>query len=281
LQEYLILVDSGCDISKEMKSGIPLEIVPITLEIGDHHYIDDGSIILDEFLDDMANSQVSPKTAAPAPELYMQHFDKAENIFIVTISSEISSTHNSALIARNTYWETNPDKFIEVIDSRSASVAEALTVMFLDRQLKKGIKPTDAAKKAREYAKDLQTYFVLDNLSNLKKSGRIGHLSGLMASILQIKPIMGSDGKGGIAMVKKMRGYKKSVNNMLDIIGESSSTNDLKNKVLAIAHCKANAEARELMAMIKEKYPFSEVHLTAMRATISIYANVKGILIAY
>ncbi len=280
MQKYLILVDSGCDISDEMKNDIPLEIIPITLEIGENHYVDDGNINLDAFLFDMENSIYSPKTAAPAPELYMQHFDKAKNIFIVSISSEISATYNNALIAKNTYQEKNPDKFIEVIDSRSASVAEALTVMYLDKLIKNGTNPHNAAVSARKYAESLQTFFVLDNLSNLKKSGRIGHLAGLLASILQIKPLMGSDGKGGIAMVKKMRGYKKAVNEMLDSIGQTP-VNQLKERPLAIAHCKAKDEALDFMKRVQERYPFVEVHLTAMRATISIYANVKGILISY
>jgi DegV family protein with EDD domain len=280
MDDYLILVDSSCDISDEMKQDIPLEVIPINLTIDDEEFVDDGSIDLEEFLKKMANSRYGPKTSAPAPNLFMQHFNKADNIFIICISKEISSSYNNAMIAKQMYLEDHPEKQIEVIDSRSASVALALLAMKLNQKLKNDTPATQAANEVREYAHNLTTLFVLNDLSNLLKSGRITHISSLFASILKIKPLMGSDGKGGIGLVKKVRGYKHAVNEMLDSIGETPIT-DLKEKVLGIAYCKAPEEAKEFANKVKERYPFMKVHITAMRATISVYANIKGLLIAY
>src|SRR6056297_1397964 len=128
MNDYLILADSSCDISKEMSKNIPIEIIPISLQIDDNFYEDDGSIVLDDFLQEMSNSKNSPKTAAPSPNKFLEHFDKAKNIFIICISKEISSSYNNALIAKKMYQEEHPNKLIEVIDSRSASVALALLV---------------------------------------------------------------------------------------------------------------------------------------------------------
>jgi len=91
---------------------------------------------------------------------------------------------------------------------------------------------------------------------------------------------MGSDGKGGIGLVKKVRGYKRAINDMLDSIGETPML-ELKDKVLGIAYCKAPDEAKEFAKEVKKRYPFMQVHITVMRATISVYANIKGLLIAY
>lgn len=280
MNDYLILADSACDISKEMSKEIPFAIIPISLEIDNNFYDDDGSIILDDFLKEMSNSKNSPKTAAPSPNKFLEHFEKAENIFIICISKEISASYNNALIAKQLYQEEYPDKLIEVIDSRSASVALALLVIKLNKKLKQGTNPKKAAKEVREYAYNMTTLFVLDDLSNLLKSGRISHLSNIFASILKIKPIMGSDGKGGIGLVKKVRGYKRAINEMLENIGDTP-VSELKEKVLGIAYCKAKDEAEDFAKKVKEKYPFLKVHVTSMRATISVYANIKGLLIAY
>ncbi len=280
MDDYLILVDSSCDISDEMKKDMPLEVVPINLTIDNSDYIDDGSIDLDEFLDKMANSKDGPKTSAPAPGLFMQHFEKAETIFIICISKEISSSYNNALIAKEMYLENHPEKHIEVIDSRSASVALALLAINLDQKLKNEVPIEKAVSEVRQYAHKMTTLFVLNDLSNLLKSGRITHLSKIFASILNIKPLMGSDGKGGIGLVKKVRGYKRAINDMLDSIGETPML-ELKDKVLGIAYCKAPDEAKEFAKEVKKRYPFMQVHITAMRATISVYANIKGLLIAY
>lgn len=280
MSDYLILVDSACDMSDQMREGIPLKVIPISMEIDNTFYDDDGSIVLDDFLKKMATSKNSPKTAAPAPNKFLDHFNKAKNIFIICISKEISSSYNNALIAKQMYHEENPNKLIEVIDSRSASVALALLAMKLNDKLKSGVNPKTAAEEVREYAYEMTTLFVLDDLSNLLKSGRISHMSNLFASILKIKPIMGSDGKGGIGLVKKIRGYKRAINEMFESIGETP-VSELKEKVLGIAYCKAKDEAEEFAKKVQEKYPFLQVHVTAMRATISVYANIKGLLIAY
>lgn len=280
MNDYLILADSSCDISKEMSKDIPIEIVPISLQIDENLYEDDGSIVLDDFLQEMSNSKNSPKTAAPSPNKFLKHFDKAKNIFIICISKEISSSYNNALIAKQMYQEKYPDKFIEVIDSRSASVALALLAIKLDKNLKQGADPEKAVKEVREYAYNMTTLFVLDNLSNLLKSGRISHLSNIFASIMKIKPIMGSDGKGGIGLVRKVRGYKRAISKMLESI-ENTKVSELKEKVLGISYCKAEDEANEFAKRVKERYPFMKVYITPMRATISVYANVKGLLIAY
>lgn len=280
MQDYLILIDSSCDISPEMSKDIPLKLVPISMEIDNETFIDDGSINLDYFLDKMNQSPKSPKTAAPPPAKFLEHFDSAEKIFIICISKEISASYNNALIAKNMYLENNPDKIIEIIDSRSASVALALLAMRLNKELLKNNNPIMVAESIREYANSMKTLFVLDNLSNLLKSGRINYFSNTLASALRIKPLMGSDGKGGIALFKKIRGYKKAMNEMFENISETPIS-ILKEKTLGIAHCKAPDEAQALAERIKERYPFLNVHITSMRATISVYANVKGVLIAY
>ncbi len=280
MKDYIIISESGCDINEDLAGDMPLIRVPITLSMHGKDYVDDGTLDFDNFLQDMASFAETPKTSAPAPALYLQHFDKADKIFIVAISSKISATYNNALIAKKMYLEKYPEKYIEVIDSKSASVGESLVARYLHKLLQNSIDPDKAVAQTRQYANGMKTFFVINELSNLKKSGRISHIAGIMASILNIKPILGSDGDGNIKMIEKIRGYRRSLDRMLQLIGETSESPP-EDRVLAVAYCKAQDRARQFLNDAKELYNFSETFLVKMQPTISVFANVGGILISY
>lgn len=280
MKDYLIISESGCDVDADMMGDTPLIKVPITLRMQGRSYVDDGNLNFDQFLADMDACAETPKTSAPTPALYMKHFNKAKRIFIVTLSSQISSTYNNALLAKKLYHDLQPDKYIEVIDSKSASVGEALIARYLHKLLQSGLDPDLAVSRTRDYVNQLQTMFVIKNLSNLKKSGRLSHLAGIMASILNIKPILAADDTGKIKMLEKIHGYRRALDRMLEKIGENAET-ALNERVLAVAYCKAAEKARQFLNDARERYKFKECFLVEMQPTISVFANVGGILISY
>ena len=282
MKEYLFICDSGCDISESLMSNIPVIRVPITLTIQNQIFIDDGRLDLNSFLSEMKASPVSPKSSAPSPALFIQHFNKAEKIFIVTISKQISSTYNNAILAKKLYHETNPDKFIEVIDTKGASVCGSLVVNYLHNLLQLNTPALEAVKLTRQHVDNLNTLFVIDDLSNLKKSGRLSHLSSVVASVLKIKPLFGAD-NGNIVMREKIRGYRKALDRMLAKIGETASLNNInfENRILGVAYCKAADVAKQFVQKATDLYNFKDSIIVEMKPTISVFANIKGILISY
>lgn len=279
MKEYLIMYDSGCDMSENILCNIPVVRVPITLTLQNKNYTDDGNMDLDSFLAEMKACPTSPKSSAPSPALYIQHFNKADKIFIITISSKISSTYNNALLAKKLYHETNPDKFIEVIDTKSASVGGSLVVQYLHNLLQLNIPAAEAAQQTKQHLQNLNTLFVIDDLSNIKKSGRLSHLSSVVASILNIKPLFGDD-DGDIVMKEKIRGYRKALDRMLVKIGETKNIN-FENRILAVAYCKAANIAKHFAQKATDLYNFKDAFTVEMKPTISTFANIKGILISY
>lgn len=278
--DYLIIGDSGCEINATLKTRLPFIHVPLTLQVLGETLIDDATLNLNYFLSQMRKSPDLPKTASPSPMDFMQHFDKAEHIFIVTLSRHLSSTYQSALLARKIYLDEHPNKFIAVIDSLSASVGETMVAYKIKQAVDAGFSPQEVVEQACRYRDQMKTLFVLHNIDNLKKSGRISHLSGLLATLLHIKPVLASDGKGKIKLIEKVRGEKRALKRLLDIMSADSNYAP-DHKPLAIAHCNCLQRAQWLKNEISKRYACQEIFIVDMRGTISVYADDGGVLLAF
>ena len=123
---YKIVVDSCCELPEELKKDSRFEIVPLTLIVGDtYEKPDDESFDQKEFLQAVAQCPVSPRSACPSPERFMEAYrTEADHVYVVTLSSKLSGSYNSAVLGKNLYHETYGEKQIYVVDSRSASCGE-------------------------------------------------------------------------------------------------------------------------------------------------------------
>lgn len=129
------------------------------------------------------------------------------------------------------------------------------------------------------YIKKMKTFFILESLDNLAKAGRINRLKADIASILSIKPIMGSDGEGNIKLVEKVRGTKKAFNRLIEVIGEQGET--FEDKVLGIAHCNALNRAEEVKEKVEQRYNFKDIIIVETGGLSSVYATEGGIILAF
>lgn len=194
--DYKIVMDSGCDLNDDIKRKIPLRLVPLSLVLGEHHFLDEN-LDLKVFLEAMRNTDVAPQTASPSPSGFLKWFDEAENIFVVTLSSKISSTYNSAVLAKNMFLELQGNRFIHVFDSFTASVGETLVGLKIAELTRDNLKNYEIVEKVNQYIREMRTFFLLDSLEHLIKSGRLNRFAGTVATWLSIKPILGAD-EGGL-----------------------------------------------------------------------------------
>lgn len=277
--DFKVIVDSGCDLNEEIRSQNPIQTVPLNLVLGETHYTDDDNLDLRFFLKEMKNSPVSPQSASPSPSKFMRCFEEANSIFVVTLSSKISSTYNNALIAKDIFLEQQGQRFIHVFDSLSASVGETLVSLKIIELARENLRNSEIIDRVNQYIKEMRTYFLLDSLDHLIKSGRLSRFAGTLATWLSVKPILGASDEGTIDLVKKVRGSKKAFHRFIDIIEEKGET--LEDKVLGIAHCNCLDKALLLKEEILARYRFREVIIVEMGPTISAYADEGGLLIAF
>lgn len=277
--KYKIVADSSCDLTEEMKKAMNVEIVPLTLQLGEKEYIDDHSLDIKEYVTDMNQCRTSPKTACPSPGDFFKKYLGDESVFVVTLSSKLSGTYNSAVIAKNKFMEDVGSKFIHVFDSMSACAGETLICTKISELAQKGLGEIEIVEKVTNYINEMKTFFLLESLDHLAKAGRLNHIVAKIASVLSIKPIMGSNGEGNIKLVEKVRGYNRAFNRFVDIIGEAGDKFD--DKILGIAHCNCPDRAQKFKEEVEKKYNFKDIIIVEMAGLSSTYADDGGLVIAF
>ena len=277
--KFKIVVDSCCDLTKEIKERFDISTVPLFIDVGDQHFMDDENLDREKLLEAMRNSTEVPKTASPGPKPFLNLYEKYENTFVVTLSKELSSSYQNAVLAKNILLEEAKDKFVKVFNSFSASVGETMIAYKIGELIEAKLGRDEIINKAEKYIEEMKTLFVLDSLDNLIKAGRMGKLKGEFASLLNIKPILAGTREGTITLLDKARGSKNAIKKLIDKIGEVG--NNLKDKVLGIAHCNALERAEYIKKEAAKRYNFRDIIIVETAGISTVYANEGGVILAF
>lgn len=274
---YNVIIDSCGELTKEMKECGCFETAPLTIDVNGHHIIDDESFNQAQFLQWVEESPQCPKSSCPSPERYMEGYRcEAKRVYAVTLSAELSGSYNSAVLGKNLYVEEYGDKDIYVFNSRSASIGETLIGLKIKECEDQGMSFEEVIETVEAYIASQHTYFVLESLETLKKNGRLTGLKALVASALNIKPIMGSTPEGAIQQLGQTRGIKKALLKMIQQLLDDAG--DTKDKILAISHCNCRERAEEVKKTILEKGQFKDVILVDTAGISSMYASDGGVI---
>ncbi len=275
---YKIVVDSCCELPIDLKKDARFESVPLTLIVGDvYEKEDDENFDQKEFLEIVAKSPVCAKSACPSPERYMQAYQTdADNVYVITLSSHLSGSYNSAMLGKNLYHEAYGEKNIYVVDSKSASCGETQIALKLMELEEAGLSFEEITEKIEEFVKNLNTYFVLDNLDTLRKNGRMSRVKALVASTLSIKPVMGAD-DGTIVQRGQSVGIKKALAKMAELVMKEAV--EPEKKRIMISHCNAPERAQLVKEQLEGKMPVKEILIIDMAGLSSLYANDGGIIV--
>ena len=209
---------------------------------GDYQIQDDENFNQAEFLKKVAECPKCPKSACPSPERFREAYHtEAEHVYVITLSSHLSGSYNSAVLGMNLYREKYGKKQIHIIDSESASCGETQIVKKLVELEEQGLSFEEIVKQIEEFRSNVHTYFVLDNLDTLRKNGRLTGVKALVASTLSIKPIMAGD-KGSIVPVSythldvyKRQEYDRIITGDLGSVGQTVLIDLLREKGIDIA----------------------------------------------
>ena len=275
---YKIVVDSCCELPNELKKDLRFETVPLTLIVGDkYEKEDDENFNQKEFLEIVAASSECAKSACPSPERYMNAYKTdAEHVYVVTLSSQLSGSYNSAVVGKDLYHENFGEKDIYVVDSKSASGGETQLVLKLVEWEEQGFSFKEITQKIEEYVQNMNTYFVLENLDTLRKNGRLSGVKSIVASTLNIKPVMGAE-NGNIIQLGQCIGMKKALAKMVEIAAKEMVAPETKS--LIITHCNNIKAAESVKTQLEAKASFKQVIIMDTAGLSSLYANDGGIII--
>lgn len=205
-----IIVDSTADVSAAIQSR--LTVVPLTVQFGAEEYIDGVTITRKEFYEKLIESDVLPSTSQATPAAFESVFAEVtangESAVVLTISSKLSGTYQSAMIAAQEYPQN-----IHVVDSLSAATGIGILAELALQLADNGMAAADIAARLAEERENVCLIALLDTLEYLKRSGRISKTAAFAGGILSIKPVI-SLRDGEVAMLGKARGSKQG-NNLL------------------------------------------------------------------
>lgn len=204
-----IVVDSTADILPEYLDQI--HAVPLTVSFGEEEYIDGVTIDHRTFYQKLIETDAMPSTSQASPAAFAEQYDQAaaadEEVVVITISSKLSGTYQSAMIA------AAGCSSVYVVDSENASVGCGILVGLALRYLRDGMTASAIAEKLQEDKKKIVVIALLDTLEYLKRGGRISKAAAFAGGLLNIKPVI-SIADGEIQLLGKARGSKMG-NNLL------------------------------------------------------------------
>ncbi len=281
--EIQIIADSCCDVTPKIGARTGVRRVPLKITIdGQRTYVDDDNIDIKALLADMKATKRPLVSSAPAPEEYAWRMRAASACFVVTLSSKLSGSYNSAMAARAMVLEEDPGKKIFVIDSKSASAGELRIVLRLHALINKGHSFEEIKREISGFVAGMRTFFVLDDLSTLIKNGRIPKMKGMLASALMIRPVMGENGEGEIVQVEKVRGSAKALARLVEIVAERTESCAEKSLSLVLCYCGNLERALRLKKEFEDACPaISKVVVCPTGGLSTSYANAGGIIVAY
>ncbi|MDO5603046.1 MAG: DegV family protein [Oscillospiraceae bacterium] len=276
-----IFADSCCDCTPAMRNILGLTTIPLVLRVpGTGEYIDNDALDTQRLVEEMKLCKEATGTACPSPEAYAALMREADACFVVTLSSKLSGSYGAAMTGRELALEEYPDKKICVVDSESASAGELRLVIALREWIDEGLVFEEIEARVTELVARMKTLFVLEDLGNLVKNGRISKAAGLLGGMLGLRPIMGENGHGEIICLEKVRGTAKSMTRLVEYVQDF--TKGCKNLTLVLSYCNCMERAQELKKMIADKCAaIAEIILVPTRGVSTVYANNGGVVLAF
>jgi len=271
-----LVTDSSADLPKEILERYDISVVPLRVSIDGEEFVEGVDISAEEFHDKMIHSRELPKTSQPSPEVFREHFEDLSEkgpVLCLTISSHLSGTYQSACLGRDMAGAD-----VRVFDTLAGSMAHGLQLMEAGRLIEEGHSIDEVVEKLKEYRSRSNILILLDTLENIVKGGRASKYEGAVTDILNIKVLLeGIDGK--VEMKDKVRGTKKFINRVIEVIGERKD--DFSDTVFAITHVCNQEGAEKLRELIVKKYKPKEVIVNHMGATMGTYAGKDGMIVSF
>ncbi|MBE5926285.1 MAG: DegV family protein [Lachnospiraceae bacterium] len=270
-----IVADSSADLLSY--DGVEFASAPLRILTDTKEYIDDENLDVMQFVKEMRDNKGKSSTACPGVGDYISAFDGADWVFVVTISSNLSGSYNSAMVAKNQYISDYPNKKVYVIDSLSAGPEMAMIVEKLAELINEGKEFEEIANAIDKYKERTKLAFALKSLLNLARNGRVSKSVATVAGIMNIRLVGIASEEGTLQPIDKVRGEKKSVLSIIENMKKLGYTN---GKV-RITHCNNEEIAKAIKSKIMEFVPNVDIKISHCRGLCSFYAEDGGTLIGF
>ena len=282
MASYQIITDSCCDFTEQQYLANQVLCVPLTVMYnGEAHsnFSDEKSV---KAFYDILRTGTTATTSAANPENWLKVMgpvlEAGKDILVLAFTSALSATYQSAVIAAGELREQYPDRKIRVIDTRCAALGQGLLLWYACRKRDAGLSLEELTAWVEENKLHICHWVTVDDLSHLKRGGRISGATALVGTMLNIKPIIHVDDEGRLVSVGKCRGRKAAMEHIASKLGEAGAGFD--NSTVFVAHGDCPEDAAALEKILKEKYGVREVITGYVGPVIGAHTG-PGVLVVF
>ena len=269
-----IITDSLSDIASDIADELGITVVPLTVIFGHDSYLDRVTITTDEFYDRLIHGDVLATTTQPAPRdfaaIYNKLAEETDEILVITLSSKISGTYQSAVSAKEL---VKKDCRIEVIDSGKVAMGLGLIVIAAAKATLTGANLDDLIKLARNSMPRSHLMVYFDTLKYLEKGGRIGKAKALVGAMLSIKQIL-TIKEGEMAPVTRFRSQSAGMEYLYNFVASFPHVDEL-----AVEHTTLPDEANKLVERLSVLFPAKVIYRSTVSPVMGVYAGPNAIAV--
>ena len=222
-----VVTDSSSDLSPDFAEALGIVVVPLYVRFGEEIYRERVTISDEEFYQKLLEGTVHPVTIQPSPsdfsEVYQKIAREADGIISIHLSSKLSGTVNSALLAKDVVRTDCP---IEVVDSRTVSVALGLITIAISRAARQGNELQQVLEIAKDAIENTHSLCLLDTLKYLELGGRIGKAKALLGTMLNIKSLI-TVKDGEVVSSGQVRSRTEGMEQLVDFVKDAATVKDL------------------------------------------------------
>ena len=272
-----LIIDSGCDTDEKMAKNYQYEVVPLSISLKDHTYLDGLELSTDELYDAMSQgiipktSQISYRSMAEALDNCMKD---GEDVIYLALSSGLSGTYNLGRQVLEAYQEHYPNRKFAAIDSKGGAGGETMIALRALEMMEQKL-PFEEIVDFMHWSVDRIEYrFTLSNLDWLVKGGRLPSAAAKVGTALNIHPYLGLD-KGKVKVLKLFRGEKKVHKRMMSELKEALTS--FPEQMIIISHAGDKEGAKKVAAQLHELYPDTKTRIFKISAVLGSHLGIGGV----
>ena len=274
-----IVVDSACDLPDDIVDQHQINIVPILMTFGEHHFLDKFNIKPSQFYEMLSESEIVLQTSAPTVKsyehLYETLFENYDAIISLHLASVLSGTFNSAKIASQKFT----DKKIAVIDTKQISTSFGLVVKQVAEEIEKGMKFNETISYVNRISPKAKLLVAVPTLKYLVRSGRVSPLKGMIAKMLNLNPIITLNENGAAILSGKSFSFEGNVKKIIERIRIANEKSSVTN--FAIGHSNNKEEAQKVAERIEKAIGKKISFIYDIAPVIGVHAGAGAISVSY
>lgn len=276
MSQFKLVTDTSADLPRKYLEQNDIEVMSLAYIIDGDTYGWDNPMDEHEFYEKMRKGSMpttSQVNVGDAMEIFERLIRENDEILCVSFSSGLSGTYYSVALAAQNVCESHPGKKIRVVDSKAASLGQGLMVDYALKMQKEGKGLDETADFLEQNFGHFVHVFTVDDLNHLYRGGRVSRATAFVGTLANIKPILHVDDEGHLINIGKVRGRKKSLIELVNLMEQKIGDHVKENHTIFISHGDSPADAQFVADEVKKRFGIDSFLINYVGPTIGAHSG--------